>query len=210
MPCSRAARFAAQAHTYTSPSRGPRGGRRANASTSVGRSSPLYRALSRRIPSRPTKVTDTTARRRSARSTARTTRRTTGAGSGSRRPCTLTSGPLGGLEFRTDAAARTGIADPVMVHAGHGPAEHVLDLVDVAESDRSLLQLPRTQLLADQLLDRAADGFGLPVLEHPDGRLRRIRQHGNRGLGRLGTGPGIAEVADVDRDRRRAAAGPVQ
>src|SRR5512146_1048062 len=141
MPCSRAARFAAQAHTYTSPSRGPRGGRRANASTSVGRSTPLYRALSRRIPSRPTKVTD---------STVRTTRRTTGAGSGSRLPCTLTSAPLGGLEFRTDAAARTGITDPVVVHAGHGPAEHILDPVDVAECDRGLLQLPRPQLLRDQ------------------------------------------------------------
>src|SRR5262249_54596838 len=40
-PWARAARAAAQVHTYTSPSRSAPGGRRAKASTSVGRSWPL-------------------------------------------------------------------------------------------------------------------------------------------------------------------------
>src|SRR5690348_1844363 len=103
------------------------------------------------MPSRPRNVTDTTARRRSPRSTVRTTRRTTGAGSGSRRPCTVTSAPLGGLELRTDAAARTGIADSVMVHARHRPAEHLFHPIDIVQGDRRLLELAARDLLTHQL-----------------------------------------------------------
>src|SRR5689334_20180964 len=154
----------------------------AKLSTSVGRSCPLYRRLSRRIESRPRKVTEMSAWRRSPVSTASTTRRTNAAGSGRRRPLTDTSLPLGGLEFRRDTAAGTGIPDALMVGARHHPGELALDPVDVAQGERRVLELAGGELLLDQQVDRLPHLVGRGIGEHADGGLGRIGQHGDGGL----------------------------
>src|SRR6478752_10052769 len=137
-----------------SPRVAPVGSARAKLSTSVGRSWPLCRPFSRRIASRPRKVTEMSARRRSPRSTASTTRRTSAAGNGRRRPLTDTSLPLGSLEFGRDAAAGTGIPDALVVGTRHHPGELALDPVDVAEGEGRVLELAGGELLLHQQVDR--------------------------------------------------------
>src|SRR5512147_1011726 len=147
MPRARASRSATQGHTYTSPMVRPAWSARAKLRTSVGRSWPLCSAFSRRIASRPRNVIEIRARRRSPRSTASTTRRTRAAGSGTRRPFTTTSLPLGSLEFRRDAAAGTGVPDALVVGARHHPRELALHAVEIAQGERGVVELARGELL---------------------------------------------------------------
>src|SRR6266508_5117447 len=99
------------------------------------------------MASRPRKVTEIEAVRRSPASTPSTTFRTTPAGSGRRRPFTETSLPLGGLELGRDPTAGTRISDALVVGAGHHPGELPFDPVEVPQGERRVVQLSRGELL---------------------------------------------------------------
>src|ERR1043166_6347605 len=120
----------------------------------------MWAALSRRMASRPRKVTEMEASRPSERRTDSTIRRTTGAGNGRRRPLTRTSLTLGRLEFRCEPTAGPGVADSLVVGAGHDPGEFALDSIQIAKGQGGVVQLARSDLLLHQMLDRAADRFG--------------------------------------------------
>src|SRR4051812_23776449 len=149
------------------------------------------------MASRPRKVTEMRASRRSARSTAPTTRRTWACESGSRRPFTTTSLALSRLEFRGDTATEPRISDSLVIGARHDSGELALDPVEVAERDRGVIQLARAHLLLHQMLDGAAHRFWSRSGQHPNSGLRRVGQHGDRSLGGLRTWPGIPEVGGI-------------
>src|SRR5215210_1069103 len=157
------------------------------------------------MASRPRKVTEMSASWRSARSTAATIRRTVARESGSLRPLTSTSFTLNRLEFRCDAAAGAGITDALVVGARHDPGKLALDAVEVAQRERCVIQLARTQLLLYQMLDRAAHRFGRGIGQDAYRCLGRVGQHRNSGLGRLRPRPGIPEIGGIHPAFRIAA-----
>src|SRR3954470_3818527 len=110
----------------------------------------MWVALSRRMASRPRKVTEIEASRRSDRSTDSITRRTSAGESGRRRPLTRTSLTLGRLEFRGYATARSRVADSLVIGTGHDAGELPLDPIEIAKSQWCIVQLPRSDLLLDQ------------------------------------------------------------
>src|SRR5215217_4752836 len=201
---------ATQGQMYTSPTIRPAGSVNAKVSTSVGRSCPLCWAFSRRMESRPRKVTEIRASWRSRRSTVWTTRCTSERETGKRRPLTATSLTLGRLEFRGDTATGAGIADPLVVGARHDSGELALDPIQITQGQRGIVQLARAHFLLNQMLDGAAHRFGCRAAQHPHGGFGRIGQHGYRRLGGLRARSRIAEVGRIDPAVRIVASSPAQ
>src|SRR3954447_880924 len=157
----------------------------------------MWAALSRRMASRPRKVTEIEASRRSDRSTDSITRRTSTGESGRRRPLTRTSLTLGRLEFRGYAAARPRVADSLVVGTRHDAGELPLDSIEITKGQWGIVQLPRSDLLLDQMLDGAAHRIRGWIAQHPHRRLRRVGQHRHRRLSRLGARTGVAEISGI-------------
>src|SRR5690348_13725022 len=154
----------------------------------------MWAALSRRIASRPRKVTEMKASRPSERRTDSTIRRTTCAGNGRRRPLTRTSLTLGRLEFRCEPAAGPRVADSLVVGAGHDSGEFALDSIQIAKGQRRVVQLARSDLLLHQMLDSAPYRFRRGIAQDPHCGLSRVGQHGHCGFCRLRSGTGIAKI----------------
>src|SRR4051794_22598876 len=127
----------------------------------------MWVALSRRMVSRPRKVTEIEAARRSDRSTDSITRRTSAGESGRRRPLTRTSLTLGRLEFRCDATTGPRVSDSLVVGTRHDAGELPLDPIEITERQWGIVQLARSDLLLDQMLDGTAHRIGGGVAQHP-------------------------------------------
>src|SRR5918994_866990 len=185
IPRACASRRATQGQMYTSPTSWPPGAASGNESTSVGRPCPLCAALSRRIESLPRNVTEISPCRRSAFNTVSTTRRISARDSGSPRPCTTTSLTLNRLELRCNATAGPGIADTLVIGAGHDPGEFPLDAVQIAESERRIVELSGSKLLLDEVLDGTPNRLGRWIGQNPNCSLSGVGEHGHCGLCRL-------------------------
>src|SRR5262249_3973036 len=95
------------------------------------------------------------------------------------------------------------IVDPVMIDASEGAHEGLGDLVEVAESQIALIELPvqdrPARDLADEVTEPLVRGFG----DGARGRLHRVREHEDRRLLRGGLRTGVAEIVGVRRGRPR-------
>src|SRR5437870_11013048 len=125
---------------YTSPSSAPSGWGNANAMTSVRPRRPVARRLRRRMAAASSRVSSTRECGGGAPSQART------------RPTTRSS-PGRGLPRRRDAATGLRIIDAVVVHPGDDADELLLDLVDLSQRHRRLIELPGVQLGAHDVVD---------------------------------------------------------
>ena len=75
--------------------------------------------------------------------------------------------------------------------------ERVLEQGDLAQCQRSLIELPVPLLALDDAVHKAPHPLGRGLLKHPGGRFDGIRHHGDGRLLRLGLGSRITEIGLV-------------